>query len=310
MLSFLPGPIIGVLTTGLAVINLTFWILVLYITAFIRMLIPVISWKLKWEALMQRLPNYWLDVNDFIMFLLLSTKWDVEELEGLQPKGWYLLMCNHQSFVDTVAIEKIFKRKIPMLKFFMKKELRWVPLLGDAARIMRFPFMERYSKEFLEKHPEMKGKDIETARKSCEKFKDVPTTIVNYSEGTRFTEEKHRRQASPYQHLLKPRAGGIAFVLSVLGDSIDHILDVSIAYPNVKIHAWDFLCNRIPKIVIRVTAIPVTDELRGDYQNDPAFRASFQSWINQYWEKKDKIMDDLLKQNQYYENEKTTYSDA
>lgn len=49
--------------------------------------------------------------------------------------------------------------------------------------------MKRYSRAYLLRHPERRGKDVETTRRSCEKFRLHPTTIVNFVEGSRFTQE-------------------------------------------------------------------------------------------------------------------------
>jgi hypothetical protein len=50
---------------------------------------------------------------------------------------------------------------------------------------------------------------------------------MNFVEGTRFTPAKHAAQQSPYKHLLKPKAGGLALALHVLGDRFDSLLDVT-----------------------------------------------------------------------------------
>ena len=109
---------------------------------------------------------------------------------------------------------------VPFLKFFLKKELIWVPILGIAWWALDFPFMKRYSAAVLKKRPHLRGKDIEITRQACKKFKSLPVSIMNFVEGTRFTREKHDKQKSPFTHLLKPKAGGIGFVLSTMGEQL------------------------------------------------------------------------------------------
>ncbi|MCE6984794.1 acyltransferase, partial [Pseudomonas frederiksbergensis] len=78
------------------------------------------------------------------------------------------------------------------------------------------------------------------------KFRGKPTAIFNFAEGTRFTQAKHRQQQSPFKHLLKPKAGGVAFVLAALGEQLDALLDVTIVYPGDKAPGfWDLLSGNL-----------------------------------------------------------------
>ena len=65
--------------------------------------------------------------------------------------------------------------------------------------------MKRYSKAYLEKHPEKKGKDLETTRKTCAKFRDNPVGIFNFAEGTRFTRASMRSSSHRFATCLNPR---------------------------------------------------------------------------------------------------------
>ena len=141
------------------------------------------------------------------------------------------MTCNHRSWVDIVVVQWLFNRRIPILKFFLKKELFWVPVLGMAWWALEFPFMKRYPRAVLEKRPGAAGAGPEATRLACERFRDVPVSVLNFLEGTRFSRGKRGRQYSPYQHLLLPRAGGVAQVVSTLGDRLRAWLDVTIVYP-------------------------------------------------------------------------------
>jgi len=206
---------------------------------------------------------------------------------------WYLVLSNHQTWVDIIVLQKVFNRKIPFLKFFIKKELLWVPILGLAWWALDYPVMMRYSKDFIKKNPHLKGKDVETTRKSCEKFKTMPVSIMNFVEGTRFTAEKHDKQKSPHKHLLKPRAAGVASVLNIMGDQINRILDVTIIYPRGARSFWRFLCGDVDEVVVKVESLPVSEELIGDYYEDDQFRERFNTWINSLWDRKDKVLDNI-----------------
>jgi hypothetical protein len=110
---------------------------------------------------------------------------------------------------------------------------------------------------------------------------------MNFVEGTRFTQEKHTKQESPYKNLLKPKSGGIGFVFSTMGNMITSILDVTIVYPQGRPSFWDFLCGRVNVIKVHVEEIPVTNDFVGDYVDDPVFRNKFQQWLNDLWHEKD-----------------------
>jgi 1-acyl-sn-glycerol-3-phosphate acyltransferase len=294
MLRYLPGPVRGSLSFLLYVINTIFWTTPLFITAFLKLIIPLKRWRKFCNIVLNGIANNWIAVNNFNQWFTNKIEWDVTGLEDLKRNEWYMVLSNHQSWVDILVLQKIFYRKIPFLKFFIKKELIWVPILGLAWWALDFPFMKRYSSAFLKKNPHLKGKDLETTQKACEKFKTIPMSVMNFVEGTRFTPAKHRKQGSPHMNLLKPRAGGTAFVFQAMGEQIHRIIDVTIAYPGGAKGFWQFLCGKVHEIKVRVTSYPVSNELLGDYFNDDDFRERFQEWLNTLWEEKDRQIEDLL----------------
>jgi 1-acyl-sn-glycerol-3-phosphate acyltransferase len=231
----------------------------------------------------------WAEVDKLIFALCIPTRWEVRGDKELRRDTSYLVIGNHQSWVDIPALIQALNRCAPFFKFFLKKELIWVPFLGLAWWALDYPFMKRYSKAFLARHPELKGRDLEITRKACELYKRQPVTIVNYLEGTRFTAGKHAEQQSPYQYLLKPKAGGVAFVLAAMGEQLDAILDVTVVYPSEHIPGfWDLLCGDVPHVIIDIQTRDLDPALwQGDYENDPVFREQVQGWVNQLWHDKD-----------------------
>lgn len=235
----------------------------------------------------------WIHNNTLICRMLLGIKVKVKGETDLPMKEWYLVISNHQSWSDIVVLQIVFNRRIPLLKFFLKKELIWVPLLGVAWWALDFPFMKRFTAEFLKKNPHLKGKDIEITKKACEKFSFTPVSVMNFVEGTRFTEAKHKRQNSPFKNLLKPKAGGTGFVFTAMGHQLHSILNVTIKYPQHDLNFWNFLCGRINEVDVFIEKIPVTDDLIGDYVSDPVYQKNFQTWLNGIWLKKDKLFDEM-----------------
>ncbi|MBI5448186.1 MAG: acylphosphatase [Gammaproteobacteria bacterium] len=284
----------AILAAGLHVANLFFWGTILTLFSFLRFLIPWSPWRHFLYRVMNHIPEYWIDFYQTIIKLTTPVHWEIDDISELNPKGWYLLLPNHQSWLDILVLGITFNRKIPLLKFFIKKQLRWIPFVGSCSHALDFPFMERYSKTYLKKHPEKKGKDSETTRKACEKFKTIPTSIINFCEGTRFTPAKQKHQSSPFQHLLKPKAGGIAFVLSTMGEYLHQLLDVTIIYPQGNPSAWQFLCGQLDHIIVKVRLLPITPELMGNYEGDTKFRQVFQKWLNELWYEKDELITYIL----------------
>lgn len=231
----------------------------------------------------------WAEINKLIFAALLPVRWDIRGSADLRPSTSYLVISNHQSWVDIPALVQAFNRKTPYFKFFLKQELIWVPFLGLAFWALDYPFMKRYSKAFLAKHPHMQGKDLEITKQACEKFKDLPVTVVNYLEGTRFTPAKQAQQGSPFQHLLKPKAGGVAFVLAALGEQLDTVPDVTLVYPGARIPGfWALISGQVDKVVVDIQTRELDPALwQGDYENDPTFRQFVQNWVNTLWEDKD-----------------------
>lgn len=286
MLNRLPAPLVGLIAALLLALNTLFWCVLLYIPALLK-LIPIRPWQLFCTHVIIYIAETWVACNSGWMRLTQRTQWQVEGLEGLSHEGWYLVLCNHQSWVDIFALQHVLNRRVPFLKFFLKKELIWVPVIGLAWWGLDFPFMKRYSLEYLAKHPEKRGKDMETTRRACAKFRTRPVSIMNFVEGTRFTQAKHDKQRSTYQYLLKPKAGGIAFVLDAMGDSISQLLDVTIAYPEGRPTLWQFLCGRVPRVVMQVEKRVIPEELRQPLSGGAQNRGQVKQWLAELWAEKD-----------------------
>ena len=295
MLNFLPAPLIGLIAFSLLAINSFFWVPILLFLAVFKLLLPFRAVRLRLDPVLVRIAEAWIVCNSGWMALTQKAHWDVQGIEGLDPRGWYLVNCTHQSWADILVLQHLLTRRIPLLKFFLKQQLLWVPIMGLAWWALDFPFMRRHGEETLKAHPELRARDQETTRLACEKFSLIPTSVMNFCEGTRFTRDKHQRQQSPYRHLLKPKAGGIALALNVMGDKFRAILDVTIVYPEGAPNFWEFLCGKMPRVRVRVQRLAVPRHLAtGDYANDPAIREAFQQWIQQIWQDKDAQIERLF----------------
>lgn len=284
----------GAVCLSFYALNTLFWVIPIFLMAILKLLVPFKPFRKFCDHILNGSANNWIWFNNLNQNIFSKITFRIFGLEALDRDSWYLVVSNHQSWVDILVLQRIFHRKIPFLKFFLKKELFWFPVIGQAWWALDFPFMKRYKRDFLEKNPHLKGSDLAVTRKACEKFKTIPVSVMNFVEGTRFTPGKHDRQASPFRNLLKPRAGGIAFVLGAMGEYLNSLIDVTIAYPGGTRTFWDFLCGRVTEIRVHVRALPITPQMLGDYFNDEPFREAFQNWVNALWEQKDRCVEELL----------------
>lgn len=294
MLSKLPAPVVGTINSVALIANTVVSCTPLFTLALFK-LPPIKPLQKACTLGCIKIAETWIAINSTVLGTTQQTQYNITgNLNDVKYDGWYMVVANHQSWADIFILQKIFNKKAPFLKFFLKDELIYVPIIGLAWWALDFPFMKRYGKEFLAKHPELKGKDLETTRQACEKFKHSPVSIMNFLEGTRFTPHKHGKQQSPYKHLLKPKSAGIAYALNIMNERIDTLVDVTIYYPDGRPNFWEFMCghNKTVDIHIQTRTIP-TEVKTGDYENDRHFRVKFQHWVNQIWQEKDALLEKM-----------------
>ncbi|MGQ7959474.1 acyltransferase [Pseudomonas sp. SP16.1] len=294
MLHMLPAPLRGLLAGLLLALNTLFWCWPLFCVALLKLLLPFAAAQRVLRFVMHGIAEAWIDVNKLWMRLVGRTRWDVQGLESFDTRHSYLVTSNHQSWVDILVLQYLLNRRLPLLKFFLKQELIWVPVIGLCWWALEFPFMKRFSKEYLAKHPEKRGQDLATTRKACARYKSNPVAVFNFLEGTRLTPAKHAQQNSPFRHLLRPKAGGIAFVLDAMGEQLHSIVNVTIHYPHGVPGFWDLLCGRLDAVHVRLRQVNIPREFLGrNYDQDEAYRLEFQQWVNQLWQDKDAELAEL-----------------
>lgn len=283
----------GVLVTAIFSITIIMVTIPIVFFALLR-LIPIPAWQHLLNPCLDASANFWIRVNNWQQRWLLPTRLEIEGVGDVNPREWYMLVANHQAWADILIIVRTFGTQIPGVKFFYKRSLLWVPVLGLALWGLDFPSMSRHSKAAIARDPSLKGKDLERTRKACAHFRYHPVTIINFLEGTRFTVEKHTQQGSSYRHLLMPKAGGLAFALSAMGGQLHQLLDVTIHYEGGIPSYWDYVRGKVKTIHVQVRQLPIPAELVGDYEGDPVFRARFQQWVNNLWQHKDETVARLM----------------
>lgn len=295
MLRFLPDWLSGSIILVLGCSGTVVIFLLLLPFALLKLLIPINASRRILTDILTGMTTLWALWVSLVLGLARQPRWDIRGLAGTTPKGKYLLISNHSAWTDIPVLLKIFPGHMPFPRPFIKQQLIWLPIIGFCAWAIDCPFMRRYTKEELARHPEWRGRDVETTRRSCEKFRHHAVTVVNYAEGTRCTEAKRLARGSPYRNLLRPKSAGISLVLNAMGDQFDAILDMTIAYtPGVDTSFWAYLCGRIPDITVRIEKLPVpADLIHGDYQADEQFKERFQQWMTGLWDRKDQLIDTL-----------------
>ena len=262
----------------------------LMLPALLKLLLPLPAVRRLADRALAALASAWVGVNTtWIAAVRPGARWDVQGLEQLDARGWYLVLSNHQSWVDILVLQRVFHRRIPFLKFFLKRELIWVPVIGLAWWALDFPFMKRGKGSGAQQN------DLKTTREACEKFKLIPTTVINFVEGTRFTPAKQAMQQSPYRHLLKPKIGGLGIALASMGEQFEALLDVTIVYPQGTPTFWQLLCGEIAAVTVRVRQREIPAAVLGsDPVRDKAYRQRIGQWVDTQWRDKDALIDALL----------------
>ena len=284
----MPNPIVstvkGVIASAVLLVNIATVYSLLFPLALVKMALPFTPVRKVIDSVLNALAEWWITVNTAWMKGVNATPWEVSGLEGFKVRGWYLVNANHQSWVDILVLQRVFNRRIPLLKFFLKRELIYVPIMGLAWWALDFPFMRR-------KGGKTAAKDIETARKSCEKFRVIPTSVISFAEGTRFTPDKHGQQKSPYKTLLKPKTGGLGMALETIGPQFDALVDVTIDYPEGVPTFWDLLTGRVSQVRVDVRQVKIPAELSNvEDASVGAYRTQLQAWINEQWQRKDQLL--------------------
>ncbi|MFT4941853.1 MAG: 1-acyl-sn-glycerol-3-phosphate acyltransferase [Paraglaciecola sp.] len=295
MLNCLPGVIVFPLHLLLQMLNLSVWALLILIFGLFKLLLPFTPLTRAINSLLNAMLFTFAVLSVRLIRLFNRVELDYQIDGTLSKNEWYLMLPNHLSWLDIILLTDFAEGRIPAPKFFLKKELIWLPFVGVAAWALDMPFMQRYSREFLRKHPHLQGKDIQTTRKSCEKFRQRPTTVINFVEGSRYTKHKHQHCQSQFNTLLPPKAGGIAFTLAAMGELFTSILDVTLLYPqNDGSPMLQMLGGKLKKVIIRVKVLPINQDIIGDYFNDEAFKRRFQLWLNAHWLDKDILLTQLM----------------
>ncbi len=237
--------------------------------------------------------------GNLMRWLLMKTISTDIQISGDQPdpNATYLLIANHQSWIDILMIMVALGPGTTLPRFFMKWQLIYVPVIGSCAFALDFPIMRRYTQEDIKKKPELKHRDFNYAQRVLSRHPDQPCIVVNFAEGTRFTKEKHVRNKSPYRHLLKPKVAGPQLTLNSLHDRLDGIVDITLCYRNSRLGLWSLLSGTIPLISIHREVLEIPARLKKTPEKLSDFK-DFRGFMNERWALKDALLDQMLNDRQ------------
>ena len=139
----------GVTFLGGIAINTIFWFIPILVLSVVKLLLPLAPVRRSITRILMAIGENWVSVNGWLMRYAGSVDIQSRGVESLRRDGWYLVIANHQTWVDIVVLQAAFNRRVPFLKFFIKQQLIWFPLLGIAWWAMDMPFMKRYSPSYL-----------------------------------------------------------------------------------------------------------------------------------------------------------------
>ena len=285
--------LVGFITLILIIIELTIGFGTLAIVNVPRAVFPFKSLKIKLAKISNSIGEYTVYGLKIIMKIMHRDSMQVFDNNEFDKNAWYMAISNHQSWADIFILLVAAHKRIPLLKFFMKKELAWIPFIFLANKTLNMPFVNRHSKKELEKNPNLRNKDYENTLKACKRFLRSPSTIFSYAEGTRKDATKHKAQNSPYKNLLKPRIGGIATALSAM-PNINVLVDYSVVYKSEKRGAWSFLKGDMKDVKVLVRKYDIPENLKNkNYSTDAEYRENFKNWIEAIWIEKDQGIDRL-----------------
>ena len=284
---------VGVITCILILVELIIGFGTLFLVNIPRAFFPTKSFKKYISKISNKIGDLTVYGLKIILLLMHGDTIKVFDENKFDRNTWYMAMSNHQSWADIFVLLVAAHKRIPLLKFFMKKELRWIPFIYLANKTLNMPFVNRHSKKEIESNPSLRLKDYQNTLEACKRFMRSPSTIFSYAEGTRNDPMKHKSQNSPYNNLLIPRVGGMATALSAMPE-IETLVDYSVVYKSDKRDAWSFLKGEMKDVKILVKEHKIPKHLKNkDYSEDKVYRDDFKKWIEEIWVEKDKNMDNL-----------------
>jgi 1-acyl-sn-glycerol-3-phosphate acyltransferase len=259
--------LLSLLTALVVVVNLGFWVIFLVLFALLRLVMAAPGMRRSISAATEWIYRQAAAVHNFWMFRVVGIQLGIEGSLPDHPAP--IIISNHQTWMDIPVLHGTITARGPILKFLIKRELLWVPIIGWICYALNFPRLNRGNGEGA------REKDYAAIQSFSQTLNTERGALMIYAEGTRFTPQKHRNQNSPYRHLLLPRPGGLKIALESVPPETP-VVDVTIVYRG-DTSFWHCLggSTRSIKVVIRTYQATDIRDVR--------------SWLTARWQEKDQF---------------------
>lgn len=284
-------------------------IVILFINFFISGLLVNFFQLILWVTVKPASPTLYRKINYYCLYSLwiqlvfISDWWSSSTCSILtDDKTWEMMgkehaivLMNHSEEVDWlmgwVVCEQ--SRLLASSKVFMKKAMKWVPVVGWTWQFAEIIFLQR--------NWEQDRLPMEQQLTNLADYPD-PVWLLMFAEGTRFTPSKHEASVAfakksglpPLQHLLVPRTKGFLLTLQQLRGKIPAIYCATLAF-NMKEGAKPTLKSMLlgRRVIgeMLLERIPI-DEV----PEDPAKAAL---WLHENYHHKDQMIDVYKKEGAF-----------
>lgn len=270
--------LLSALSLSVITLNLAIWCVPLVLLSGFRGLFPFL--RRRCDAAMDWIYRAAVVIDDAWLHAVVGVEWDEPDLQ-LRPDESVLVISNHASWADIFMIQSVIARRGPVLKFLAKRELIYVPILGLILWAFEFPLLRRQAAAG-EGEAARRAADLEAIRGACQSFRHRPAGLLNFAEGTRFTEAKRAAGSGEYMHLLPPRVGGFTALLDGLEGSASRVIDLTLIYAE-PVSFWAFLGGACPRVGVEASSA-ATGEIPGD-------RSGRATWLAERWQHKDRLIE-------------------
>lgn len=156
---------------------------ILYIFTAVIIVIGIPFVYLRWKSVVRLLMRFWAKA----VFLIIGKKLYVEGLNNIEKNGKYLLIANHSSLFDIIAITSFF----PGISWFGHERLLKIPVFSSVLKMTDYVPMRKAS---IRNTKEMIDKLIK---------KSKGHTIAMFPEGTRTLDGKINDFYRGFIHVLR-----------------------------------------------------------------------------------------------------------
>src|SRR5687767_10819024 len=90
---------------------------VVLVVSLLKALIPIRAVRRVLNRVLMVIAESWIGVNSWMIRSMTHTRFVVEAPATLRYDGHYLVLANHQSWVDIPVLQAALNRRIPLLRF-------------------------------------------------------------------------------------------------------------------------------------------------------------------------------------------------